>query len=101
MQPNKRFLYIVVLAISSLLWSFISLAAKAEPQKEPGLNPINEFGLELYQKLKSNDNNLFFSPYSISVALSMVCAGARGETRDQTAKATHSKSDRGCLPAAL
>ncbi len=99
MRSNKPYLYIVLLAILSLLWSSISLAA--EPQKEPALNPINEFGLELYQKLKGNDDNLFFSPYSISVALSMVCAGTRGETRDQIAKATHSKSYRECLPPAV
>jgi len=46
----------------------------------------NRFALQLYQKLQSEGGNLFFSPYSISTALAMVYAGARGETREQMAK---------------
>jgi serpin B len=34
------------------------------------------FALELYQKLKDQPGNLFFSPYSISSALAMTYAGA-------------------------
>jgi len=40
----------------------------------------NDFGLRLYQGLATNDDNLFFSPYSISNALAMTYAGARGNT---------------------
>ncbi|MCD4653006.1 serpin family protein [bacterium] len=40
----------------------------------------NAFGLELYQKLCSKEGNLFISPYSISSALAMTWAGARGDT---------------------
>jgi serpin B len=40
-----------------------------------------ELGLRLYELLtKDNDENLFFSPYSLSTATSMLLAGARGET---------------------
>lgn len=42
-----------------------------------------EFALELYKQLKEEKGNLFFSPYSISVALAMTYAGARGETEEQ------------------
>ena len=43
------------------------------------------FAFELYQALKGKEGNLFYSPYSISLALSMTYAGARGETAQQTA----------------
>jgi serpin B len=43
------------------------------------------FAFELYQALKGKDGNLFYSPYSISLALAMTYAGARGETAQQMA----------------
>ena len=48
-----------------------------------------EFALDLYQKLRTAEGNLFFSPYSISTALAMTYAGARGNTEAQMAKALH------------
>ncbi len=47
------------------------------------------FALDLYAKLKTTDGNLFFSPYSISTALAMTYAGARGDTATQMAKVLH------------
>jgi serpin B len=44
------------------------------------------FAFELYQTLKGKDGNLFYSPYSISLALAMTYAGARGETAEQMAE---------------
>jgi len=44
------------------------------------------FALDLYRAL-GQDENLFFSPYSISLALSMTYGGARGETEQQMAQA--------------
>jgi len=43
----------------------------------------SEFALALYQQLAEKDGNLFFSPYSISTALAMTYAGARGNTADE------------------
>ena len=43
----------------------------------------NTFALGLYRALKSGDGNLFYSPFSISQALAMTLAGARGETERQ------------------
>ena len=49
----------------------------------------NAFALDLYQSLRSEDGNLAFSPYSISLALGMAYAGARGSTETQMAQALH------------
>jgi serpin B len=49
----------------------------------------NRFALELYAKLRDKEGNLFCSPYSISTAVAMVYAGARGQTEEQIAKAMH------------
>jgi serpin B len=43
------------------------------------------FAFELYQALKGEEGNLFYSPYSISLALAMTYAGARNETAQQMA----------------
>jgi serpin B len=49
------------------------------------------FAFALYRFLaeQQGDGNLFYSPYSISLALAMTYAGARGETEEQMADALH------------
>lgn len=49
----------------------------------------NQFAVELYDQLRQQEGNLFFSPASISTALAMTYAGAKGETRRQMAEALH------------
>ncbi|MCU0486938.1 MAG: serpin family protein [Anaerolineales bacterium] len=49
----------------------------------------NAFALDLYQSLRTSDGNLFYSPYSISLALAMTYGGARGETEAQMADVLH------------
>ena len=44
---------------------------------------------DLYQAFREEDGNLFYSPYSISLALAMTYAGARGETAQQMADTLH------------
>jgi serpin B len=50
-----------------------------------------DFAITLYGKLKYSNpkGNLFFSPYSISTALAMTYAGARGNTEKQMATTLH------------
>ncbi len=47
------------------------------------------FAFDLYQALSEEEGNLFYSPYSISVALAMTYAGARNETEQQMADTLH------------
>ncbi len=49
----------------------------------------NAFALDLYRRLGAKGGNVVFSPYSISTALAMTYAGARGETAEQMAKVLH------------
>jgi serpin B len=49
----------------------------------------NAFALELYGRLRDKPGNLILSPYSISTALAMTSAGARGTTLEQMTKTLH------------
>ena len=63
-------------------------APDVDPSDQTDLVDGNSaFAFDLYQLLSQDDANLFFSPYSISQALAMTYAGARGETEQQTAEA--------------
>ena len=42
----------------------------------------NDFAFDLYRALNDAEGNLFYSPFSISQALAMTFAGARGETEN-------------------
>jgi serpin B len=63
----------------------------AQPPARPGLGALvdanNAFALNLYRQLASEQagagQNLFFSPYSMSAALCMTLAGAKGQTADE------------------
>lgn len=45
----------------------------------------NQFAFDLYAQIKDGKGNIFFSPYSISMAMAMLYAGARGNTAEQIA----------------
>ena len=47
------------------------------------------FAFDLYQLLRQDNKNVFFSPYSISQALAMTYSGARGETEKQMSDTLH------------
>jgi serpin B len=63
--------------------------AKLSPDTATLVKGTNAFALDLYRALAAKDGNLFFSPYSISNALAMTYAGARGETAGQMQKTLH------------
>ena len=48
-----------------------------------------DFAFDLYQVLSKKEGNLFFSPYSISLALAMTYAGAMSETEREMAETLH------------
>ena len=49
----------------------------------------NAFAFDLYRVLSDGEGNLFYSPFSISQALAMTSAGARGETQRQMVDTLH------------
>ncbi len=63
-----------------------SVKAVIDPNQQTVAAGNNKFALNLYQKLKTNEGNLFLSPYSISTALAMTYAGAKGQTEKQMAE---------------
>lgn len=58
-------------------------AQKLDPDVESLVRGNSDFALTLYQRLAARDGNAFLSPYSISTALAMTYAGARGNTADE------------------
>jgi serpin B len=54
------------------------------------VNANNQFAFELFSELdKSNEGNIFYSPYSISAALAMTYEGAKGQTADEMKSVFH------------
>ncbi len=81
---------------------FCSLVFAGEQTNERILVQDNSaFAMGLYQKLRTSDGNMFFSPYSISTALAMTYAGARGNTEKEMAKVLRFSLDQENLHSAF
>ena len=83
-----------VLAIIAVLILFSTAGAqppKLGPDAKAVVDGNNGFAVALYAKLaqEKDKGNLFFSPYSISNALAMTYAGARGRTAQEMATTLH------------
>jgi serpin B len=91
----------VVLILSALTGSIHPAAAGILQSDKPRIQPPDistadqelliqgnsAFAFDLYQALRQEEGNLFYSPHSISLALAMTYAGARNETASQMADA--------------
>ncbi len=77
-----------VLPACLLFWA----VAAAMPVKVDAVAVVkgnNRFAFELYHRLSGAEGNLFLSPYSISTALAMTSAGARGKTAEEMQEVFH------------
>jgi len=77
---------IAILIMITMLPAFPEKSAASEVVDEI-VEGNSDFAFELYQELAgdSDDENLLFSPYTVSVAFAMTCAGARNRTRAEIA----------------
>jgi serpin B len=86
--------------LQSTLTILLTSPAEAEDSRDTaqdvgkaGLSELvegsNAFALDLYQAVRNEDGNLFFSPHSISTALAMTYAGARSSTEAQMVDVLH------------
>jgi serpin B len=95
----------VVLSVSVIVSGCATSSTRSRPAQTPSSRPrsVNlagsdldslvagnaEFAFDLYRELRTENGNLLFSPHSLSAALAMAYAGARGETETQMADVLH------------
>jgi len=104
------FILIGVIVLSGTFYAGIKFSSKKNNQVQTNLESVkptlspeskptdinsvvdanNQFAFDLYSELdKSENGNLFYSPYSISSALAMTYEGAKGETADEMKSVFH------------
>lgn len=86
----KRFGSALLGLVLALAIASTAVDARDNPGQDRGTDMIEKgntaFAFALFQKLKEKPGNLFFSPISISSAVSMALAGARGETETEISR---------------
>ena len=68
---------------------------------ETRVEGYNAFAFDLYQLVREEEGNVFYSPYSIALTVAMAYAGARGETEAQMAEALSYQLPQDRLHAAI
>jgi len=99
----KRFtlrltILVVTIGLIGLCWNVFATNGDQQEETTPNVATADledlvtgnsTFAFDLYQNLFQEGENLFFSPYSISLALAMTYAGARSVTEEQMAETLH------------
>ena len=92
---NRKYLTIGIITLIIIGLGLFLFGCTTEPTKplddnkitKEGLSNVidanNKFALDLYSEYKSEEGNVFFSPYSISTALAMTHEGAKGQTAEE------------------
>jgi serpin B len=84
MKPLK-----LALLLSTVCFPVLSQIAPDNLNRMTAVAGNTAYAFDLYSQLRSQEGNLFLSPYSLSTALAMAYGGARGETAAQMAKVMH------------
>ncbi len=88
----RSFCLLLLISLSLAFGCSCNRAKQENPVDTTGLLPVlaqqnNDFAFQLFARVDEPGENLFFSPYSISSALSMVYGGAKGNTASEIASA--------------
>jgi serpin B len=98
---------VAVVALLLLCLLSVPPAGAVEPRPSVDAETLarsqNAFATDLYAQLCRWQGNLFFSPYSIASAMSMIFVGARGDTATEMVRALHlgilGSKDHDAIPA--
>jgi serine protease inhibitor len=104
-ERTKREVRVCVALLA--LWAIGVAPARAEQEGPSALAAVaqstNAFGADIYRSVSDGDKkrgNVFFSPASLALALSMASGGGRGETAAAFAKVLHQAEPAGAQHAA-
>ncbi len=98
MRPIREFSGRLSVALTLAVFACdVCAEAQARGDSKAVAEGNTAFALDLYGKLAQNKGNLCVAPHSISTALAMTYAGARGDTEKQMAKVLHFSLDQNRL----
>jgi serpin B len=97
-RPKCLIIFLALTAVAACSFGASEIAALQKQDEKVIVEGNNEFALDLYARLRRREGNLFLSPYSISAALAMTYAGARGTTEAQMAPVLHFPTGPKVLP---
>jgi len=80
---------LLIVVFSAPLARSVETSPSGRSLKEKVVKGNNAFAVQLYRELGSKEGNLFFSPHSVSSALAMTYAGARGNTAKEMKDVLH------------
>jgi serpin B len=95
---KSRFAWLACVLLLPLVLSCNPSSAGGQSDVDALVRDNSAFAFDLYHQLAETEGNLFFSPYSISTALAMTYAGARGHTATEMAATLRFTLDSADLP---
>jgi serpin B len=83
--------------LSSIILVFFALATlpsvKAQQNSSDVINGMNNFACNVYRELNQTNQNMVFSPYSVSFLLELLVSGSANNTRSQLINLLHLTDD--------